>query len=49
MLLFFEPSLIQSKVLEDLQGVRSAFNENKTSELRNSEILKKKKKTKNPS
>ena len=38
--LFFESSLIQKKVLEDLQGVGGAFNENKTSELHNSEILK---------
>ena len=40
MLLFFEPSLIQKKVLEGLQGVGAAFDENKTSELHSSEILK---------
>ena len=28
MFLFLEPSLIQKKVLEDLQGVGGAFNEN---------------------
>ena len=33
--LFFEPSLIQKKVL-----VGSAFNENKTSELPNAKIVK---------
>ena len=33
MFLFFEPSLIQKKVLEGVQGVEGAFNENKTSEL----------------
>ena len=37
---FFESSLIQKKVLEGLQGVGGVFNENKTSELHNSEILK---------
>ena len=36
MFLFFEPNLIQKKVLEGLQGVGGAFNENKTSELHNS-------------
>ena len=35
-----EPSLIQKKVLESLQGIGGAFNENKTSELHNSENLK---------
>ena len=49
MFLFFEPSLIQKKVLEGLQGVRGTFKENKTSKLHNSEILKQKKKIKNPS
>ena len=37
---FFEPSLIQKKVLEDLLGIGGAFNENETSELRKSQILK---------
>ena len=40
MILGFDPSLIQKKVLEGLQGVGATFNENKTSELHNSEILK---------
>ena len=44
MLLFFEPSLIQKKVLEGLQVVGGAFNENKISKLHNSEIVKQKKK-----
>ena len=34
-------------VLEDLQGVGGAFNENKTAELLNSDILKEKKEKKN--
>ena len=38
--LFVEPSLVQNKVLEGLYGLGDAFNENKTSELHNSEILK---------
>ena len=52
MLLFFEPILVQKKVLEGLQDLADAFNQNKTSELHNSEILKLKKKErkkKNPS
>ena len=40
MFLVFESSLIQKKVLGGLQGVGAAFNENKTSELLNLEILK---------
>ena len=48
MLLFFEPSLVQKKVLEGLCRLGDAFNENKTLELRNSEILKSKKENKNP-
>ena len=39
MFLFFEPSLVQKKVLEGFQGLGDAFNENKTSELHNSEVL----------
>ena len=34
--LFFEPSLAQKKVLEELQGLGDAFNENRTSEFHNS-------------
>ena len=37
MLLFFEPGLVQKKVLEGLYGLGDAFNVNKTSELHNSE------------
>ena len=48
MLLFLEPSLIQKKVLEGLQGVGGAFNENKTSTLHNLE-KKKKNEEKKPS
>ena len=48
MFLFFEPSLIQKKVLQGMQGVGGAFTENKTSALHNSEILKQKKKRKTP-
>ena len=45
----FEPSLVQKKVLEGLHRLGDAFNENKTFELHNSEILKSKKKNnKNP-
>ena len=33
-------SLIQKKVLEGLQSVGDTFNENKTSEFHNSEVLK---------
>ena len=40
MFLFFEHSLIHKEVLEGLQGAGGAFNENKTFELHNSEILK---------
>ena len=40
MFLFFKTSLIQKKVLEGLYGAGGAFNENKTSELHNWEILK---------
>ena len=40
MFLLFEPSLIQEKVLEDLQSLGDVFNENKTSKLHNLEILK---------
>ena len=40
MILGFDPSLIQKKVLEGLQDVGATFNENKTSELHNSEIVK---------
>ena len=43
MLLFFELSLVKKKVLEGLYDLGDAFNENKTSELHNSEILKKEK------
>ena len=32
-ILFFEPSLIQTKVSEDLWGLGGAFNKNKTFEL----------------
>ena len=48
MFLFFEPSLIQTKVLEGLYGVGSGFNENKTSELHNPEMLKENKENKKP-
>ena len=48
MFLFFETSLIQTKVLEGLWGVGGAFNENKTSELYSSKILKWKKENKKP-
>ena len=48
MFLFFEPSLVQKKVLEGLQRLGDAFNENKTLELHNSEILKSQKENKNP-
>ena len=41
-------SLIQKKVLEGLQGVEGTFNENKSSELHKSEILKYKKENKKP-
>ena len=34
--------MIQNNILEDLQGVGGTFNENKTSELLNSDFLKKK-------
>ena len=43
MILFFEVSLVKKKVLEGLYDLGDAFNENKTSELHNSEILKKRK------
>ena len=46
MFLFFKPSFLQKKVLE---GLQVQFNENKTSELHNSEISEKKKKIKNAS
>ena len=46
--MFFEPSLVQKKVLEGLYRLGDAFNENKTLELHNSEILKSKKENKNP-
>ena len=36
MFLFFEPSLVQKKVLEGLLCLGDAFNENQTSELHNS-------------
>ena len=39
---------MQKKVLEGLQGVGGTFNENKTSELHNPEILKWKKENKKP-
>ena len=48
MLLFFEPSLVQKKVLEGLWRLGDAFNENKSLELLNSEILKSQKEIKNP-
>ena len=48
MFLFFEPSLIQKKVLEGLWDVGGAFNENETSKLHNSEILKQTKKENKP-
>ena len=48
MFLFFEPNLVQMKVLEGLWRLGDAFNENKTLELHNSEILKSKKENKNP-
>ena len=48
MVLFFESSLIQAKESEGLQNVGGAFNEKKTSELHNSEILKWKKENKKP-
>ena len=48
MFLIFEPSLVQKKVLEGLQRLGDAFNENKTFELHNLEILKSKKENKNP-
>ena len=48
MFVFFEPSLVQKKVLEGLQRLGDAFNENKTLELCNSEILKSQKENKNP-
>ena len=38
MFLFFESSLIQKKVLEDLESVEGAFNENKTCKLHNLQI-----------
>ena len=38
--LFLEPTLVQKKVLEDLYGLGDTFNENRTSEFHNSEILK---------
>ena len=44
----FEPSLVQKKVLEGLHRLGDAFNENKTFELHNSEILKSNKENKNP-
>ena len=47
MFLFFEPSLVQKKVLEELQRLGEAFNENKIFELHDSEILKWKKENKN--
>ena len=47
LILFFQPSLVQKKV--GLQGVGCAFNDNKTSELHNLEILKWKKKINKPS
>ena len=47
MFLFFEPSLVQEKVLEGIQGLRDAFNENETLVLQNSEILESKKENKN--
>ena len=43
MFFFFEPSLVQKKVLEGLYGLRDAFNENETLVLQNSEILESKK------
>ena len=43
MFLFFEPSLIQKKVLQEQKDAGGEFSENKTSELHNSEIKKKKK------
>ena len=49
MFLVSELSFIQKRVLEGLQCIGAAFNENKTSELHNSKILKGKKKIKNPS
>ena len=45
MFLFFEPSLVQK---EGLLRLGDAFNENKTLELHNSEILKSLKENKNP-
>ena len=47
MFLFFEPSLVQKKVLEGLKRLGDTFNKNKTLELHNSEILKSKKGNKN--
>ena len=46
--MFFEPGLVQKKVLEGLQDLKDAFNENKTLELHNLEILKSQKENKNP-
>ena len=40
--------MIPKKVLEGLQGIGGTFNENKTSELHRSEILKSKKENKKP-
>ena len=48
MFLFFEPSLIQKKVLEGLYRLGDAFNENKILELHNLKILKSQKENKNP-
>ena len=38
MVLFFKDNFVQKKVLEGVQGVGGAFNENKTTELHNPEI-----------
>ena len=46
MLSFFEPSLIQKKVLQGLQAVGGAFNENKASQLQNLDMFKQKGKRK---
>ena len=48
MFLFFEPNLVQKKVLEGLQHLGDAFKKNKIFELHNSKFLKSKNKKKNP-
>ena len=48
MFLFFEPNLVQKKVLEGLQHLGDAFKKNKIFELHNSKFLKSKNTKKNP-